>query len=425
MRQSILSILSLLAISVSSLGHVHGTTEEHLANPVTFRSDFHPFTGKVSSNKVRLRLHPNLDAMVLKELHKGDMLVVVGESEDFYAVKPPSKQKAYIFRTFVLENMVEGSHVNVRLQPDLDSPVIAQLNTGDRVAGAVCKENSKWLEIPAPETVQFYVAKDYLENVGGPEFLAMMEQRQQDLGNLLEVACAVSGEEMDKPFEEIDLALAMQHYETLIDLYPDYPTEVEQAKEALAQLQECYLMKKLDYLERKAAQKETSIASRQSSHGELSHYQTKLDQLEAELSLEMEDVPSGSPLSQPATWIAQNRPSHPPFKTDRMARWEAIELGYLDGWLQEHGDKGAEDYYLEEQLNCVTLTGVLEPYDRPVQNKPGDYILLDPRTHRTIAFVYSTKVNLQDRVGKEVTLSGTRRPNNNFAFPAYCALSVR
>jgi hypothetical protein len=33
-------------------------------------------------------------------------------------------------------------------------------------------------------------------------------------------------------------------------------------------------------------------------------------------------------------------------------------------------------------------------------------------------------LNLQDFVGKKVTLVGTKRENNNFAFPAYFVLAV-
>ncbi|MGZ3733102.1 MAG: SH3 domain-containing protein, partial [Parachlamydiaceae bacterium] len=96
-----------------------------------------PFTGKITRNKVRMRLQPSLDALILRELSKDDLLSVVGESNEFYAILPPKDTKAYIFRTYVLDDIVEGSRVNVRLEPAIEAPVIAQLNSGDKVEGII------------------------------------------------------------------------------------------------------------------------------------------------------------------------------------------------------------------------------------------------------------------------------------------------
>ena len=52
----------------------------------------------------------------------------------------------------------------------------------------------------------------------------------------------------------------------------------------------------------------------------------------------------------------------------------------------------------------------------------GDYVLKDKDL--TKAYLYSTQINLQDYVGKKVTVLVTPRSNNNFAFPAYFVLSV-
>jgi hypothetical protein len=54
-----------------------------------------------------------------------------------------------------------------------------------------------------------------------------------------------------------------------------------------------------------------------------------------------------------------------------------------------------------------------------MKNKPGDYMLVSQATHAPIAYLYSTKVDLQHNVGQQVTIYGIKRPNYNFAFPAY------
>ena len=94
---------------------------------------FSSFTGKVTAKKVRVRALPNLESHVIKELARNEMIVVVGENENFWAIEPPSNTKAYVFRSYIIDNIVEANRVNVRLAPDTESPVIAQLNAGDRV----------------------------------------------------------------------------------------------------------------------------------------------------------------------------------------------------------------------------------------------------------------------------------------------------
>jgi len=105
------------------------------------KTQFKPFTGKVKGKKVRLRTQPDLDSAVVKELQKGEYLLVVDETDDFWAVEAPSDLKAYVFRSFILDNVVEGNRVNVRLHPSTDAPVISHLNSGDLIQGTPCPSN--------------------------------------------------------------------------------------------------------------------------------------------------------------------------------------------------------------------------------------------------------------------------------------------
>ena len=108
--------------------------------------------------------------------------------------------------------------------------------------------------------------------------------------------------------------------------------------------------------------------------------------------------------------------------TDRMKIWEPIEESLYLTWSAMHHAKTMNDYYAEQKLKCKTISGILEAYKEPVKNKPGDYILKDKDT--LVSFLYSTHVNLEDLVGKRVTVSVVQRPNNNFAFPAYYVLDA-
>ncbi|MCB1113773.1 MAG: hypothetical protein KDK62_03365 [Chlamydiia bacterium] len=349
-------------------------------------SPFHNFTGQVQRNKVRLRLSPTLDSEVVRELAKNDMVVVAGETEDFYAVLPPQGVKAYIFRTFVLDDVVEGTKVNVRLEPSVDAPIIAQLNTGDKVKGAVSPLNAKWLEIQIPSSARFWVAKDYIQKIGDASLMATLSKRKEENNLLLSNTYLVSQEEMQKSFPEIHLEGIIKNYNRIIDQAKDFPEEATRAKEHLKTLQENYLKKKIAYLEAKAAQADGKLAN----------------------------LP-------PASFIdLSNRSSLP----SKMSLWNDQETFAYQEWLEENPDQPIESFYLSELQNAKLLQGTIEPYTKAVKNKPGDYVLVSQTGHGVIAYLYSNKVNLEDYVGQTVTLKGGPRPNHNFAFPAYFVLDI-
>ncbi|HSW85947.1 MAG TPA: SH3 domain-containing protein [Rhabdochlamydiaceae bacterium] len=348
-----------------------------------------PFTGKVKGKKVRMRLNAELDSRVIKELNANELLSVVGEKGDFWAVDPPAGTKAYVFRSFVLDNVVEGNRVNVRIEPDLEAPVIGHLNAGDRVQGIVSSLNNKWLEIAPPAQTHFYVAKDYLDNVGGLEVKKQYDKRKTSAEQLLDAASLLSKTELRKPFDEIDLERITHSYNNVIHDYAEFPEYVEKARESLASLQESYIQKKIAYLESK------NMAS-----------------LEGKQGFDSDD--------------AQNQKSSFALTaidaTDRMKLWEPIEESLYLSWARMNEDRTMQDFYEEQKIAAVPLNGILEAYVSPVKNKPGDFILRDKDL--PVAYLYSTQINLQHLIGKKISIVGVQRPNNNFAFPAYFVLSV-
>jgi len=341
------------------------------------KAAFSPFTGKVLGDKVRMRLQPDLDGYIVRELHKNELISIVGQEGDFYCIEPPDAIKAYIFRSFILDDIVEGNRVNVRLEPDLEAPVIGHLNSGDRVEGEISSLNKKWLEISPPATTHFYVSKEFIEVAGGPELKAKMEKRKKTAAELLENTNLLAKEEMEKPFEAIDFERIKQGYLTIIHEYTDFPQKAEFAKEALTKVQENYLQRRIAYLEEKAA-----------------------------LVLSDSKEPKSS---------SYNGTARPTFHTVQM--WGPVEQALYASWAQVHNQKTMEDFYQEQKLVALTVSGVLEAYNSPVRNKPGDFIIKNKNL--PVAYVYSTKVNLADYLGKKVTLVGSPRSNNNFAFPAY------
>ena len=353
-------------------------------------SNFKPFTGKILGNGVRMRLSPDVESPVIQEIYKGELVVVSGEKNDFYAIDAPADLKVFIFRSFVLDNIVEGNRVNVRLSPELNAPVVGYMNTGDRVEGTISDKNHKWLEIAPPKNVRFFIAREYIDKIGGPDLKVERDKKKNNVAQLMDAADLLSQSEMMKPFQEIDYERISESYNTVIRDYADFPAQADKAKAKLMEVQEAYLQKKLAYLESKASRMSREMAA----HGiESSSTPTSVEHTEATMS-----------------------------PKERMKIWERVEESHFLAWAASHHQKTIEDFYEDQKMASVRITGIVECYTDLVKNKPGNYIVRDRDMPR--AYLYSTFVNLQNYVGKYVTLVATPRPNNNFAFPAYFILEV-
>ena len=205
-----------------------------------------------------------------------------------------------------------------------------------------------------------------------------MDRRAATAEQLLDASSLLTKAELRKPFQEIDFERIARGLNTIISDYTDFPELVEHAKEALATFQEAYLQKRITHLET------DSVASNGSR-------------------------------------IAEEPKGAAPI-TDKMRLWDPIEEGLYLSWANINDNKTQRDYYEEQKLAAVEISGIVEPYTAPVKNKPGDFILRDKDI--PVGYVYSTQVNLQNLIGKNVRLIATPRPNNNFAFPAYYVLEV-
>lgn len=346
------------------------------------------FTGRITKNKVRMRSLPNLEAPVVRELNRNDMVLVTDENDEFYTIIPPQNMKAYIFRTFVLDNTVEGARVNVRLEPSVDSPSIAQLNTGDKVDGVISPINNKWLEIKLPETARFYISKDFIEKVGDANHLAEVTRKRNNINTLLENTYNEGNSELQRPFPDIKIDPIVKNYNRIIEQENEFPEQAARAKELVKTLQENYIKKKIAYLEMKAETKPETII--------------------------IQTIPMAN---APAADIK-------PAITAKMAAWNEVEDALFKYWEKGHPGETQERFYEDQLIDAKEVKGVVEVYNKPVKNKPGDYVLINKLNNSIIAYLYSNKVNLADKVDQEVSLKVVQRPNNNFAFPAYFVLDL-
>lgn len=368
---------------------------------------FEPFTGKIIGNRVRLRLAPSLEGHIVKELDRGDILAVVDQNQEYFAIAPTKDLKAYIFRTHVLDNKVEGERVNIRLEPNLDSPILAQLNSGDHVnINAASQTKGKWLEIDLPKNVHLWVAKDYIENIGPVGYAEKYQQRVAEANQLLGTANLISQAEFRKSFQEIDLERVTRNFERVLTNYTDLEEVHEKAKTAIQALQKDYCDKKIAYLETKAGKAAIEVQS----------LNAKLTTLKPN---EQESANTPQTFESPFKNVLPKENI-----TDKMKVWQPLEYSLFQSWANQKDQKEAklQDFYQEEILDAKSLKGILEPFDNFVKNKPGDFLVrLD---NDSTAYLYSTHVNLQEFVGKRINMKVAKRDSHHFAFPAYYVLEA-
>ena len=376
-------------------------------------TSFEPFTGAITGLKVRLRTQPGIDSHVVKETSTGEMFAVVDETNEYYAVVPPKGTKGYVFRTFVLNDSVEGERVNVRLYPDIDAPVVAQLNTGDKVSAVVSDVNPKWLMLDLPSSSRFYVAKEYIEKRGDIYLIATIEKRKNEAVHHLSGVSLFAQSEIQKPFEQIDFDKINQKFSHLSKEYQDLPDINERVRETVLVFQDIYVQKKVAFLEGKS--------DRRAINNDIDP--AHLHRL-AKLGIELKPSTMDKSLADPATTASQEvaSPMNDELITDKMMVWQPLEESLYHFWAASNSEKTVKEFYAEEEQNASVLTGIVEPYSRPVKNRPGDFLLRCE--NRPVAFLYSTRINLEKHVGQKVTLIAAPRPNHNFAFPAFFVINV-
>lgn len=379
-------------------------TQTAPAEKTSVNQSFQSFTGKMTGNKVRLRLQPNLDGHIIKEILKDEILAVVAENNDYYGVTPSKESKAYVFRTFILDNQVEAKRVNVRLSPDTEAPVVTQLNSGTTVDVRLCAQHPKWYEINFPKDVLFWVAKEYVEKIGPIEYAEKYQERLNNANRLIATAELISQTEFRKPFQELDINRVLQNFEKVIKEFPDLDSAKHKAEHLITQAQKAYCDKKIAFLENKAGQAAT----------EVKHLHAKLSSNQAEDTAKVFET---------LRMVDQNSIVSSSELTDKMKVWQPLELALFQAWANEHPQENLNDFYAEELLDCTIASGIVEPFNSMTKHKPGDFILVE--NDQTVAYLYSTHLNLQDLVGENHSFKVVERDNHEFAFPAYYVLEVK
>lgn len=402
MRILTISMLLLAIITGDNLSTAHAASTSKTSSQPVETFAFTPFTGEIKGERVRLRLAPHVDSSIIKELSKGDFVAVIGESKDYYIVSAPEGLKGYVFRTFVLDNIIEGEQVNVRLEPSTSSPVLARLSRGTEIQTTSNQPQGKWLEIVLPNQCSFYIAKNFVTNKGPLDLYKHREGQKKIALDLLESAKTFAKEELQKTLDTIDLEAIYKKINLVqSEEFNNIPGLQPLIQKALEEIQDTYLSKSL--LNQNKDSGMHSLKSLETSYTETS-------------------IPTQSLLSQHIRKQTKIKTS------PKVQSRENLEYSLYKVWvdMQPQGNPKKltlEAFYEEEQKKKQVLVGELDIYPHVVKNNPGDYLLKDKEN--VVAFVYATKIDLEKWLGKRVSVECLPRPNNYFAFPAYHIISIK
>ncbi len=113
---------------------------------------------RVAGTRVNLRAQPGLDAEVVGQVERGEILAQVSRQDDWVEVLPPPHVVFWVHGDFIEDEMVVGSRLNVRSGPGVNYAILATLERGDRVVQR--DAFTDWVSIAPPSDATLWIASD-------------------------------------------------------------------------------------------------------------------------------------------------------------------------------------------------------------------------------------------------------------------------
>jgi len=237
--------------------------------------------------------------------------------------------------------------------------------------------------------------------VGDVAYFHRVEATREHAKTRLEELQSDVAVELRKPFPDINLARQVNELKAIAEQKQDFPEYASRAEDLVKSTQDQYLQLSQSY---QATQKVLARVADEKSK--------EVEQKNAQVAM----IDSGAPLCQESKGASSKSLSYSLEQQEAKLLAQAIEAG---------NTASSEAFYAAEFRSSDELFGQLIPYDRAVKNRPGDFMLVDAKTKVPLAYLYSSRIDLCPCVGKLVRLLVAKRPNHNFALPAFFVLEVK
>ncbi len=125
-----------------------------------------PFVGVVNTNKVNIRAGQSTNFESVGVAQKGDQVIVVEKSFNWYKIKLPDGAQCYVSRklvNFLRDEIGEitGNRVNIRARAAAESSVVGQLNKLTKVK--ILETTDEWYRIEPAEGMYGWIAVDFID----------------------------------------------------------------------------------------------------------------------------------------------------------------------------------------------------------------------------------------------------------------------
>ncbi|MCC6758741.1 MAG: SH3 domain-containing protein [Candidatus Omnitrophica bacterium] len=125
-----------------------------------------PFVAKVKAKSANVRAGQNANFESLGQVQEGAEVVVVGASFDWRKIKLPADAKAYVNAGFVKDlgdgvGEVTGNRLNIRAGALVNAAIIGQLKKGDLIR--LVEKKNDWYRIEPPDQSFGWVLNEFLE----------------------------------------------------------------------------------------------------------------------------------------------------------------------------------------------------------------------------------------------------------------------
>lgn len=127
-----------------------------------------PVWGLISAARLNVRTGPGADFRIVTTLSGGDRIRVTGKDGEWLEIDWPSGAPAWISKDFVAaDGTVIGNNVRIRAQGHPQSPVLREVDSGERLT--IVGSAGNWYKIEAPAGSRAYVYGKYaILGVEGP-----------------------------------------------------------------------------------------------------------------------------------------------------------------------------------------------------------------------------------------------------------------
>jgi hypothetical protein len=117
---------------------------------------------RVKSDRVNLRARPDLNSEVVAQVNTGDRLAVISMRPDWVEIVPPDSVDVWAYREFIKDGMVTVDRLNLRAGPGINFSIVGSVANGQTVTTR--GQFGEWVKV-APVNASLWISREFVEPI--------------------------------------------------------------------------------------------------------------------------------------------------------------------------------------------------------------------------------------------------------------------